>query len=43
MGCKSLPTIQQDGPTTPQQVQAPTEALLEEAGYRRGEDGRWTR
>lgn len=43
MGRKSLPNIQQDGHTTPQQAQAQTEALLSEAGYRKGEDGRWTR
>ena len=43
MGRKSLPNIQQDGKSTPQQAQAQTEALLAEAGYRRGEDGRWTR
>lgn len=43
MGRKSLPNIQQDGRATPQQAQAQTEALLAEAGYRKGEDGRWTR
>jgi len=43
MGRKSLPSIQQDGKSTPQQAQAQTEALLVEAGYRRAEDGRWTR
>jgi len=43
MGRQSLPNIQQDGKSTPQQAQAQTEALLAEAGYRRGEDGRWTR
>ncbi len=43
MGRKGLPNIQQDGRMTPQQSQAQTEALLTEAGYRRGEGGRWVR
>ena len=43
MGRKSLPNVQQDGRMTPQQSQAQTEALLTEAGYRRGEGGRWVR
>ena len=43
MGRRSMPDVTRPGKASAREQKAQSEALLAEAGYRKGEDGRWTR